>query len=198
MKSFYENDVFNEKDFAQLKEIALNQLNSDELLFAESYSRYYIVTHFPKEIKEKIISLANQKFGREDLDIVYTHTVKYQIVDDIAPNLKSHKDNLPATHTLDICIDTTMPNWGLSVENEFFPDKPNSVIYLQGNEDVHWRPEYPSNDKADYCILFLVNLAPPDHWGFKVLKSLESMPEYLRKRMSDQLIPHSRKRDHNK
>jgi hypothetical protein len=198
LKSFCENDVFSKEDFLELKKIAYEHLNSNDLLFAESYSRYYILTDFPDEIKNKIVSLANQKFNTNNLDIVYTHTVKYQIVDGVSPNLKSHKDNLPATHTLDICIETTMPEWGLNVENSFFPDKPNSVVYLQGDEDIHSRPKYPSNNKDDYCILFLINLAPPEHWGFKVLKSLNAMPEHLKKRMSDQLTPHSRKVDKNK
>lgn len=195
MKSFAEENVFSEVDFNKLKETALEYLSYDELLFSRSYSRYYISTHFPEDIKSRIVDLANKKFNKTDLDIVYTHTVKYQIVDGVAPNLKIHTDNLPATHTLDICIETTIPEWGLNVGEMFFPDKPNSVIYLQGDEDSHWRPEYPSKDKNDYCILLLVNLAPPDHWGFKALKAIDQLPDKLKKRMSVNLIPHTRKRD---
>jgi hypothetical protein len=198
VKSFYEKNVFEEEDFNALKEIAFKDLSSDNIYFSEAYSRYYAITDFPENIKAKIVDLANKKFNTKDLDIVYTHAVKYQIVNGIKPSLKKHLDNLPSTHVIDLCVETTLPDWGLTVGDDFFQDDPNSAVFLYGKEDIHFRPDYTSEDENDYCIMFLINLAPPGHWGHKAADSLKLMPEHLRQKMIDQLTPHHRKKDMNK
>jgi hypothetical protein len=172
MKSFYKENVFGDtfKDILILsKEI---ELDFNESNYSKDFGRFDIVFDFKKDLEEKILNVARKEFDIEDLEITYNQLTKYKIVDGYRPKLNGHVDKLPCTHTIDLCIETTVPEWGLYVENSLFKDKPGGSVFLKGDEDNHGRPEYPSSKENDYCLMLFVNLAPKGFWALDVKKRL--------------------------
>ena len=74
----------------------------------------------------------------------------------ISRNLLTYKD-----------IDTTLDDWGLLINDTLFIDKPNTAVFLYGQEETHSRPEYTSNNSKDYSLQLFINFAPKDFWFFK-------------------------------
>ena len=135
--------------------------------YAGGYGRYGAFIDFTEEIKELFVKKAKEAFKTEDLLITYIQLVKYQIVGNSIPKLTPHVDNLPCTHIIDLCIDTTLDDWGLLINDTLFIDKPNTAVFLYGQEETHSRPEYTSNNSKDYSLQLFINFAPKDFWFFK-------------------------------
>ena len=156
MESFNKINLFDDIVFSKIQEFVLDHIkHSDNLKYAGSYGRYWNLIKFPKEIEDLLVSTAQFEFNK-DLDILYTQCVKYQIKDGVAPALVAHKDNLFCTHTMNLIIDTTI-DWPLIVQDVEFPSMPNSAVFLKGDTESHWRPEYPSKDENDYLIAEFIN-----------------------------------------
>lgn len=179
MKSFYKENVFEDSLFAKIEDVC-NKIDREFKIsnYSTRFGRYDTVFEFEKEIEDQILEVARKEFGVPNLEIAYNQVTRYQIVDGNIPKLFMHVDTLPSTHTIDICLDTTMPEWGVkvfdkSINNEvLFKDKKASGIFLKGDEDEHGRPEYPSEDTSDYCKMLFVNLAPSDHWAIIAKKKI--------------------------
>jgi len=189
MKSFFKENLFEEKEFNDLKSFILSQIDSfEDFRYAKAYGRYYQGVHFEEPMRSLIVQKARENFGIDNLDIVYTQCAKYQIKDGCIPSLGRHKDNFYATHTMDIVIETTI-DWPLEVEGEYFPSTPNVGMFLKGDEDYHSRPEYPSDDNKDYLIVIFVNLAPEGHEALIKAREFFALPEHVRKQMRDKMVP---------
>ena len=189
MKSFFKSSLFDETEFNDLKSFIISQIDSfEDFRYAKAYGRYYQGIQFEEPMRSLIVKKARENFGIDDLDIVYTQCVKYQIKDDCIPSLGRHKDNFYATHTMDIVIETTI-DWPLEVEGEYFPSTPNSGMFLKGDEDYHSRPKYPSKDNNDYLIVIFVNLAPEGHEALLKSREFYSLPEDVRKKMRGKMVP---------
>jgi hypothetical protein len=168
MKSYSTDNFLSTEDFDTVSSICIEKSKSfTNLHYAGGYGRYGIFIDFPKEIEDLFIEKAKKFFKTEDLLITYMQLVKYQIIDKNIPSLVPHTDKLPSTHIIDLCIDTTLNDWGLLVEDKLFVDKPNTAIFLYGSEEVHSRPEYTSNNTEDYSLQLFINFAPQDFWFFK-------------------------------
>jgi hypothetical protein len=168
MKTFYVDNFLNKEDFLELSNLCIEKSNSfSNLDYADGYGRYGDFFSLPENIENVIVKKARNFFNIQDLHITYVQIVKYTIVNGNKPKLLSHTDQLPSTHIIDLCIDTSLNDWGLLVKDTLFKDKPNGAICLYGNEEIHSRPEYTSNNVEDYSIQLFLNFAPSDHWFFK-------------------------------
>jgi hypothetical protein len=177
MKSFYKENLFSEKDFNLIKDHVASHIgNSKDFNYTKIYGRYWNTINFPEEINQLLIKTSRDGFGVDNLEIVYTQCVKYQIVDGVIPSLGNHVDNFYATHTLNIIVDSTL-NWPLTVEGLDFPSITNSAVFLKGDEDFHSRPDYPSSNENDYLVAIFVNLAPEDSEIIKKTKMFRSLPK---------------------
>jgi hypothetical protein len=175
VKSFYKENLFNDKDFNLIKDHVVSHIeNSKDFNYTKIYGRYWNTIHFPEEINQLLIKTSRDGFNVDNLEIVYTQCVKYQIVDGVIPSLGNHVDDFYATHTLNIIVDSTL-NWPLTVEGVDFPSVTNSAVFLKGDEDFHNRPEYPSSDEKDYVIAIFVNLAPEDSEIIKKTRAFRSL-----------------------
>lgn len=168
MKS-YSVDTFLKPDhFEMVSKICFDKTKEfTKIHYADGYSRYGSFIDFPKEIEDIFIEKAREHFNIDNLLITYIQIVKYQIIDGNIPKLTPHIDKLPCTHIIDLCIDTTLKDWGLLVEDNLFIDKPNSAVFLYGSEELHSRPDYTSTNEEDYSLQLFINFAPPDFWFFK-------------------------------
>ncbi len=168
MKSFYKNNFLNPTEFDQLSKICKSKEKEfDTSNYAKSYGRYGAFLFLPESLENAITEKARIAFNVPDLKITYVQLSKYIIVDNNLPKLTPHIDKLPCTHIIDLCIDTTIPDWGLLVGDRLFEDKPNGAVFLYGNEEIHSRPEYPSQNTKDYSLQLFLNFAPSDFWFFK-------------------------------
>lgn len=168
MKSYAVDTFLDNNDFSKVSSLCIEKANSfNSLHYADGYSRYGSFIDFPEEIENLLTRKAREHFNIEDLSITYLQIVKYQIINGNVPKLSPHIDKLPCTHIIDLCIDTTLKDWGLLVEDVLFVDKPNSAVFLYGSEEIHSRPDYTSTSEEDYSLQLFINLAPPDFWFFK-------------------------------
>lgn len=189
MKTFYVENLFLEKDFKDLRDYVFNHINSStDFNYTKYYGRYWNTITFNDYLHNKILDVAKNNFKVDNLEIVYTQCVKYQINDGVIPSLGNHVDDFYATHTLNIVIDTTI-NWPLTVEGIDFPCIPNSAIFLKGDEDFHERPKYPSYDENDYLVSLFVNFAPSDSELIKKVKAFRDLPESQKKIMKMKMTP---------
>jgi hypothetical protein len=168
MNSYSTDNFLNKEDFSEVSRICIEKTKVfSNLHYADGYSRYGSFIEFPKKIEDVFIEKAREFFKIDNLLITYFQLVKYQIINNNIPKLVPHLDKLPSTHIIDLCIDTTLKDWGLLVEDHLFIDKPNSAVFLYGNEEIHSRPDYTSTDTEDYSLQLFINLAPPDFWFFQ-------------------------------
>jgi|688.fasta_scaffold156265_4 hypothetical protein len=189
MESFNKIDVFDSTVFSRIQEFVLDHIkHSDNLKYASSYGRYWNLIEFPKDIEDILVSTAQSEFNK-DLDILYTQCVKYQIKDGVAPALVAHTDNLFCTHTMNLIIDTNI-DWPLIVQDVEFPSKPNSAVFLKGDTESHWRPEYPSKDEDDYLIAVFVNLATKGSEMAEITKKFRGMSDLTKSAFLDHGNPH--------
>lgn len=189
MKSFYKESLFKDNDFNLIKSSVIDHIESSkDFSYTKIYGRYWNTIHFPKDIEQLLIETARSNFNIDNLEIVYTQCVKYQIVDGVMPSLGNHVDDFYATHTLNIIIDSTL-NWPLTVEGVDFPSITNSAVFLKGDEDFHSRPEYPSSSENDYVIAIFVNLAPSDSEIIKKSRAFRSLPKEVQEAMKLKMTP---------
>ena len=168
MKSYSVDGFLNPSDFSQVSSLCIEKTKSfTQFHYAPGYGRYGDFIAFPKEIEDIFTSKAKEYFKLDDLSITYMQIVKYQIINGSTPKLNPHTDKLPCTHIIDLCVDTTLKDWGLLVEDTLFIDKPNSAVLLYGNEETHSRPEYLSDNQEDYSLQLFIHFAPADFWFFK-------------------------------
>jgi hypothetical protein len=168
MKSYSIDNFLEAEYFSDVSKICIEKSDSfTNLHYADGYSRYGAFIDFPKKIEDVFVAKAREFFKIDDLLVTYFQIVKYQIINNNIPKLVPHIDNLPSTHIIDLCIDTTLNDWGLLVEDRLFIDKPNSAVFLYGSEEIHSRPEYTSTSPKDYSLQLFINLAPADFWFFK-------------------------------
>jgi len=189
MKSFYKENVFNSTDFVNIKNYVLNHIqSSDDFNYTKIYGRYWNTIEFNEDINSLLIKTARSGFDVDNLEIVYTQCVKYQIKDGVIPSLGNHIDDFYATHTLNIIIDSTL-DWPLTVEGIDFPSLTNSAVFLKGDEDFHSRPKYPSLNENDYIVAIFVNFAPEDSEIIKKSKRFKSLPKDVQKSMRLKMTP---------
>jgi hypothetical protein len=88
-----------------------------------------------------------------------------------SPSLYKHKDDNACTYTLDMCVYQNEP-WDLWVEDKNYCLYPNQALAYYGNDQMHWREEFPNPENNHVAMVFF-HFAEPDHWWFK------EGPQYL-------------------
>lgn len=164
------NDVLNTEEFTKLAH-AVSDPKSFE--YQAGFSRYVAADNrLPVlgEIAEKLIPVAREAFGSETLLPTYTLFAHYEGKDP-APSLYKHKDDNACTYTLDMCVYQTEP-WDLWVEDKNYTLYPNQALAYYGNDQMHWREEFP-NPGSQHVAMVFFHFAEPDHWFFT------EGPEYL-------------------
>ena len=165
------NDVLNTEDYASLTN-AVSDAKRFE--YQEGFSRYVVANNnlpLLQEIAEKLIPTAREVFGSDTLLPTYTLFAHYE-GQDPAPSLYKHKDDNACTYTLDMCVYQTEP-WDLWVEDKNYTLYPNQALAYYGNDQMHWREEFP-NPGLQHVAMIFFHFAEPDHWYFT------KGPDYLR------------------
>lgn len=189
MKTFYVNDILNKSDHLELLEFINSYLDSSKFVkYSKPHGRYFDFVNLPQEMLSKLLDIARDRIGDSSLDLVYCQVVKYQILDEVKPRLKQHKDNLYCTHIFNITLDSTIP-WDLDVEGKLFPSVTNSAVFLKGDEETHGRPDFPSESPEDFVLSLFLHLAPEGDDNLNKARKFRELSEESQRLLLSKLIP---------
>jgi hypothetical protein len=177
MKSIHKANFFDNADFIKIKESVYEKINDQKgFSYGKDCTRNYRITFLPENIQEILLNKAKQETKDNSIEIVYNQIVKYQIKDGIIPQLRKHKDKAVGEWVMDIVLDATV-DWPLVIEGKSFSNTVNSVIFIKGEEEEHWRPDFPSDNEEDYVLLLFVHLASKDSEYAKAFRQIFGMGE---------------------
>ena len=115
------------------------------------------------ELANTLTSVARKVFNSDNLLPTYTLFAHYE-GQNPPPSLYKHKDDNACTYTLDMCVYQKDP-WDLFVEDKTYRLYPNQALAYYGNDQFHWREEFPNPD-TNYVAMIFFHFAEPDHWWF--------------------------------
>lgn len=78
--------------------------------------------------------------------------------------LWKHKDDNACTYHIDFCV-FQKEGWDLWAEGKPYMLKENDGLFMYGNDQEHWREEFPSPETNLVCNAFFF-FCEPDHWYF--------------------------------
>jgi hypothetical protein len=177
MKSIHRSDFFDNETFNKIKEGVFEKINDQYgLSYGQDCTREYRVCFLSNELQSILLDKAKEETQNDSLEIIYNQIVKYQIKDGIVPELKQHIDRSVGELVMDIVIDATV-DWPLVIEGESFSNTVNSVTFICGEEESHWRNAFPSDNQEDYVLLLFVHMANKDSQHAKDSRKLFSLGE---------------------
>ena len=156
-------NLFDEKEYELLK----NSFKNYKTFYFEDYfSRYTIADNrmpILLEYSKKLIPVAKKVFNSETLMPTYSLFAHYEGLNP-APSLYKHKDDNACTYTIDMCVYQNEP-WDLYVEDTAYSLQENQALAYYGNDQLHWREDFPNPGKQHVAMIFF-HFAEPDHWWF--------------------------------
>ena len=157
------NNVLSPEDYTNL---LASLTNTKSFEFDAGFSRYCIGDKellILAELADKLTKTARKEFNSKTLLPTYTLFTHYE-GQNPPPSLYKHKDDNACTYTLDMCVYQNEP-WDLWVENKNYCLSPNQALAYYGNDQLHWREEFP-NPETNHVAMIFFHFAEPDHWYF--------------------------------
>lgn len=139
------------------------QTNYSNFLYDEGFGRY---TMGDKRIPDfdEYISIAENHAKKIFNSTTLKHTYSLFAHYERKASLYKHKDDNACTYTLDLCLYQTEP-WDLWVEDTPYCLKPNQALAYYGNDQLHWREDFPNPISQQVAMIFF-HFAEPNHWFF--------------------------------
>ena len=136
-------------------------MEKNERSFANQFSRHeFSNTTFMTELHEELLPKAKEVFKSDTLVPSYNFGAWYFK----NASLFKHRDINPCTYSIDLCVYQKTP-WDLYVEGTPYTLMENDAIFYWGEEQQHWREEFPDPENNIVCnVLFFY--VEPDHWWF--------------------------------
>jgi len=156
------DNVFPEKVFEQL--VSRCQRQHKRFLYTEDFGRYFVndFEWLPlKNFVQPLRDMAREIFESDTLEHSYSIFAHYEGEE---AKLPKHKDNNACTYTLDVCLYQDTP-WSLWVEDKEYYLEPNQGLAFYGEDQEHWREEFPDKQTNKVGQLF-VHFVEPTHWFF--------------------------------
>ena len=158
-------------------EILKNVLDEKDFMGLESYAKQ-VKEHFPNyDLKfgrhqwgnteeliffhKKLLPIARKHFENDEILPTWSLLSAYE--GNLA-KLQKHTDNNACTFHLDLCVYQNEP-WDLWVEGEPYTLYPNEALAMYGEDQEHWREDFPSPESNIVCNAFFF-FAEPNHWFF--------------------------------
>lgn len=175
---FIVSPLFEEEDFHRLSQ-NLKSI-SKTLHYDPGFGRFtgsQIQIQILQEFTDKLTNTARKVFNSSTLLPTYSLFAHYE---GLKSNLYKHKDDNACTYTLDLCVYQNFP-WDLWVDGNGYTLHPNQALAYYGNDQEHWREQFPYPEKQHVAMVFF-HFAEPDHWWFTKGQSYLSV---IRKEMTD-------------
>jgi hypothetical protein len=153
--------VFDEENFTNLKTLFNNPKS---YIYQDGFSRWIandVLVPKINDYAESLIPLAREKFESTGLLPTYALFSHYE---GPKARLHKHKDDNACTYTIDMCV-YQKHSWDLFVEGSAYTLQPNQALAYYGNDQEHWREEFPNPDTNHVAMIFF-HFAEPNHWWF--------------------------------
>lgn len=174
---FLVQTIFSKEDHSRLRDFALKLWLNDKNTYDKSFGRHQWTiwnnTHGPeveplKEFHEMLLPLARERFESNTL---LPSWCVLSIYEGTEAKLWKHKDDNACTYHINYTIFHKTP-WDFYVEGQKFSPEENDAVFSYGNDQEHWREEFPNPETNLVCNAFFFYVEP-NHWFF------EKGPEYL-------------------
>jgi hypothetical protein len=150
--------VFLHEDYLYLKHHLFAQPKL-EANYSGSFGRYCFTDSVIDQYTEKLLPIARKHFNSETLLPSYSLFAHYE---GPGASLHAHKDDNACTYTIDYCVYQTEP-WDLYVIDKPYRLQENQALAYYGNDQLHWREEFPNPDSSHVAMIFF-HFVEPDHW----------------------------------
>lgn len=170
------DNLFSDDRFERLKQSLMSQ--SHNYKWDDTFGRRSVM-HWDQPLLQIynnfLISTAREIFQNNTMIPTYSQYIEYS---GKTANLFHHVDTNACTYTIDVLIHQKT-SWPLWVDNKEFILKENQGLAYLGNDQEHWREEFPDPEN-NIVGMALFHFAEPDHWYFT------EGPEYKKKIFSKQ------------
>jgi hypothetical protein len=153
-------NILSEEEFSNFSNYLFNRPKLD-IEFDKSFGRYAF--HDPEidRIADILTPIARRYFDSENLMPSYSLFGHYE---GKQAQLWKHKDDNACTYTLDMCI-YQKETWDLWVDDKSYTLYPNEALAYYGNDQLHWREDFPNKDTNHVAMVFF-HFVEPEHWYF--------------------------------
>jgi hypothetical protein len=171
MKSPYllEN-VLSVEDLKVLQEYALSIFKRDKTTYDSGFGRHQwacwgnnVPQHMLplKYFHNKLTGLAKKEF---ESDTLKPSWCLLSIYEGDSAKLWKHKDDNACTYHINLTVFAKTP-WDFYVEDKKFTPIENQAVFSYGNDQEHWREDFPDPDNNIVCNAFFF-YCEPEHWYF--------------------------------
>ena len=169
---FIVNSILPEEELKSLQKHAMN-LWANKPTYDESFGRHqWFGEPELSRVHNLLTEVAREYFGSPTLIPSWCLMSTYE---GDSAKLWKHKDDNACTYHIDLCVFQKTP-WDLWVEYngkaKAYTLNENDGLLMYGNDQEHWREEFPDKDNNLVCNAFFF-FCEPDHWYFK------EGPQYL-------------------
>lgn len=154
----------------EIRDFALSLWINDKSTYNESFGRHQWAiwdnTHKQeveglRKFHQALLPLAREEFESETL---VPSWCMISIYEGEQAKLWKHKDDNACTYHINYTVFQKTP-WDFYVEGERFSAKENDAVISYGNDQEHWREEFPNPESNLVCNAFFF-YTEPDHWFF--------------------------------
>lgn len=160
--AFKINNTLDKENFRKLQKYAISQwLNNEN--YDQSFGRHqYANTPELKYFHELLLPKAREVFESNTLLPSWCFLGIYE---GQQAKLWKHKDDNACTYNIDLCV-FQKESWDIWVEGEPITLQENESACMYGNDQEHWREDFPNPETNLVCNAFFF-YCEPDHWYFK-------------------------------
>lgn len=158
-------NFFPDEMFSRVKSAiaALNLGPSSPHKYHTMMGRWEAGITFDEDIELYCTQKARELCNDPTLQKSFFFVSRYQIHEGCIPSLWEHCDQNGTQSTIDITIDNSA-DWDLRVERVSYKQTENSAIIFAGQQNMHSRPPYPTDDPSLYTTVLFLEFTKPDHW----------------------------------
>jgi hypothetical protein len=163
-KPFLVDNFLSEEDFLELKNF-LQSYDYKSLDFSDIMNKYEQTVDVSSSLVKKVDERARELFGSATMIPAYHMFAHHQITEDgDVPLLSLHLDESPGTYVVDLIIDYSV-EWPIVIDKQIFYPKPNQAVLFYAEDQMHYRPKWPSDSREDFYQAIFFHYTEPDHWS---------------------------------
>lgn len=119
----------------------------------------------PDEMHKRLYQLASDNFSKTAKQS-YIKSAKYSGFLNPSPNLPAHLDDNACSYTIDLQLSSNV-NWPIYINGEEFTLKDNWAVVYDGENDLHWREDFPNRNPMSFVHMIFFHFVEPEHWFFR-------------------------------
>lgn len=163
-------NIFPQKEKQELQNLAMNLWSTDKSTYDKGFGRHQWTiwdnTHNSnveplRKFHKMLLPLAKEEF---ESDTLIPSWCVLSIYEGSKARLWKHKDDNACTYHINYTIFHKTP-WDFYVENEKFSPDENDAVFSYGEDQEHWREDFPNPENNLVANAFFF-YCEPDHWFF--------------------------------